>query len=54
MSFIDDLLSTIVSVEKSYGVLLLILNIFIPGLGTIINACMADKIVIKGVLIGIA
>ena len=33
---------SIVKVDKTMAIVLLILNIFFPGLGTLINACMGD------------
>eukprot|EP00347_Sterkiella_histriomuscorum_P023722 403333611 len=52
MSFIDEWLSSIKSVGKTMGILLLLLNIFMPGVGTIINALMGHGISGTGLLIG--
>ena len=54
MSFIDEWLKTIVPVGKTASIILFILNIVLPGFGTMINACMADRMNVLGLLIGIA
>ena len=47
------MVATIVPVSKGEAVLLLILNIFVPGLGTIINAFMAEKMLWLAFWIGV-
>ena len=44
---------SIVSTDKTMAIVLLILNIFFPGLGTLINAFMGDGVVGDQVLVAL-
>ncbi len=49
----DPLTSDIVSVGAPWGVVLLIVNIFFPGIGTIINALMGSKCHVTIFIVGV-
>jgi len=49
----DRLIDDIVSVRSPWGIVLLILNIVWPGLGTIINSAMGSKCRATTALVGV-
>ncbi len=53
MDFCKGLQDDIASVDKTLALVLLILNIFLPGLGTIINSAMGPSCSIKQLVIGL-
>ena len=52
MVFMEKWIDTIVPVKKAFGIILLILNIFVPGVGTLINAVMGAGIDLWGLATG--
>ena len=49
----EPLTLDIVKVDDSWGIVLLIVNIFFPGIGTIINSLMGDKVHVTTLIVGI-
>ena len=49
----ESLTEDLVQVNSPWGLVLLLLNIFIPGLGTIINSCMGDKWHVTTFIVGL-
>ena len=49
----DKLTADIVSVPAPWGIVLLIINVLLPGIGSIINSLMADKVRVTTLVVGI-
>jgi hypothetical protein len=45
--------SDIPSFSKVIGTVLLLLNIFIPPLGTLLSACLSPKFVVSQIIVGV-
>lgn len=52
MSFWDSWIETIQPTKKSWAIVLLIINVFLPGVGTIINSMLGQGITYTGIMIG--
>lgn len=49
----EPLTSDLVAVDSPWGIILMIVNIFFPGIGTIINSFMGSKVRVTTLIVGI-
>ena len=53
MGTFGDLKSDLVTVKAPMGLVLMLVNIFLPGIGTMINACMGSSFRATTFIVGI-